>query len=829
MDTAGLVRRVALAGAVSIWAAASGWSVLHAAGAQGAPPVAVAASPAAAPAASTATDERSALVGKYCVTCHNQRLRTGGLALDEQSLSDVPAHADVWEKVIRKVRGGMMPPAGLPRPDDTTRRTFVTALETTLDRAAQAAPNPGRPLAHRLNRAEYANAVRDLLALDVDVTAMLPADDSSGGFDNNADVLGVSPVLLESYLTAAERISALAIGDPKTPPIGEVLRVRQDASQDRHIEGLPLGTIGGTKIHTTLPLNGEYQFQVKLFRTNLGTMRGLEYPHQLEISVDGQRVHLAAFGGDKEIAASSENPTTTGDDIDNRFTVRVPLTAGPHDIVVAFLEKTHALNTRRLESYERSSSDTIDFSGSPHIDEIILTGPFNPTGVGDTPSRRRIFSCRPKSVNDEEACAQRILAGLSRRAYRGDASPDDAQALLEFFRQGRKDGKSFDSGIDLALRRILASPKFIFRVEREPNDVAPGGVYRLSDLALASRLSFFLWSAPPDDQLLELAEKGRLKTPAVLEQQVRRMLADSRAQALIDNFLAQWLQLRNLKSKQPNSHEFPDFDDNLREALRTELELFFQSIVREDHSVLDLMNADYTFVNERLARHYGMPNVYGTQFRRVTLTDEARRGLLGKGALLMVTSHPNRTSPVQRGKWVLENILGTPPPPPPDVVPPFKEDTEAARPQSVRERMEQHRRNPTCANCHRMIDPAGLALENFDAVGAWRTRDGGTRGSAIDASGQLVDGTPINGVVELRKALLREPQTFVRTMTEKLLTYALGRGLSAYDMPAVRTIVRDGQREDYRFSSMVLGIVRSVPFQMRVKGTSAETRAASLK
>jgi hypothetical protein len=782
-----------------------------------------------APSVRAATSPDPGFLKQYCVTCHNDRVKAGTLTLESQDPRVIGDRAEVWEKVVRKLRTGMMPPSGAPRPAAAVSVAFTTALETTLDRAATLHPDPGIPALHRLNRTEYANAIRDLLDLKVDPSTMLPADDSSGGFDNNADVLGVSPVLLESYLTAAERISALAIGDPKTPPIGEVLRVRQDASQDRHIEGLPLGTIGGTKIHTTLPLNGEYQFQVKLFRTNLGTMRGLEYPHQLEISVDGQRVHLAAFGGDKEIAASSENPTTTGDDIDNRFTVRVPLTAGPHDIVVAFLEKTHALNTRRLESYERSSSDTIDFSGSPHIDEIILTGPFNPTGVGDTPSRRRIFSCRPKSVNDEEACAQRILAGLSRRAYRGDVSPDDAPALLEFFRQGRKDGKSFDSGIDLALRRILASPKFIFRVEREPNDVAPGGVYRLSDLALASRLSFFLWSAPPDDQLLELAEKGRLKTPAVLEQQVRRMLADSRAQALIDNFLAQWLQLRNLKSKQPNSHEFPDFDDNLREALRTELELFFQSIVREDHSVLDLMNADYTFVNERLARHYGMPNVYGTQFRRVTLTDEARRGLLGKGALLMVTSHPNRTSPVQRGKWVLENILGTPPPPPPDVVPPFKEDTEAARPQSVRERMEQHRRNPTCANCHRMIDPAGLALENFDAVGAWRTRDGGTRGSAIDASGQLVDGTPINGVVELRKALLREPQTFVRTMTEKLLTYALGRGLSAYDMPAVRTIVRDGQREDYRFSSMVLGIVRSVPFQMRVKGTSAETRAASLK
>jgi mono/diheme cytochrome c family protein len=773
------------------------------------------------PSSSADTIDR-AVVDKYCVTCHNQRLKTGGLALDSSELANVAAHADVWEKVIRKVEAGMMPPAGVPRPDAATKKALVANLEGVLDRAAKTSPNPGRPLVHRLNRAEYANAIRDLLAVNLDVSSFLPPDDSSAGFDNNADVLGLSPVLLESYLTAAERISALAIGDPKTPPMGELYRVRQDESQDRHIDGLPLGTVGGLLIETTLPLDGEYQFQVRLFRTNLGTMRGLEYPHQLEISVNGARVHLAAFGGDKEIAASSDNPTITGDDVDGRFTVRVPLKAGPAKIGIAFLEKTHALNTRRLQSYVRSSADTIDFSGNPHIDEVILTGPFKVTGVGDTPSRRRIFVCQPKAAAEEQGCAQRILATLARRAYRGDVAKEDVPTLMGFYERGRRDGGSFDGGIDLALRRLLASPKFLVRVERDPAAVPAGGAYRLSDLEIASRLSFFLWSSIPDDTLLDVASKGGLKSPAGLDQQVKRMLSDPKSQAFIDNFVGQWLQLRNLKTKQPNSHEFPDFDDNLRTSLGTEAEMFFASIMREDRSVLDLMTADYTFLNERLARHYGIPNVYGTHFRRVTLKDETRNGLLGKGAVLMVTSHPHRTSPVLRGKWILENVLGSPPPPPPDVVPPFEEDAGAAKPKSVRERMEQHRRNPACASCHRMIDPAGLALENFDAVGAWRTKDGGTRGAAVDASGQLVDGTQINGVVELRAALMREPETFVRTLTEKLMTYAVGRGLTATDMPAVRTVVRDTARDQYRFSSVILEIVRSVPFQMRAKAPVAE-------
>ena len=754
-------------------------------------------------------------VSTYCVTCHNDKLKTGGLVLDRPELADVAAHADVWEKVIRKVRTGMMPPASSPRPNPGERDAVLSSLVSTLDAAARVRPNPGRPLAHRMNRAEYANAIRDLLALDIDAAALLPPDDSSAGFDNNADVLGVSPVLLESYLTAAERVSALALGDRDIPPAGEIYRVKQDESQDRHIPGLPIGTVGGLLINRTLPLDGEYQFRVTLFRTNLGTMRGLEYEHQLEISVDGQRVHLATFGGDNEIKASSDNPTTTGDSVDGRFTVRVPLKAGPHRIGVAFLEKTHAFNTRRLQNYVRSSSDTIDFSGYPHIDEVILTGPFNATGAGQTPSRRRLFVCQPKVRAEETACARQIVATVARRAYRSEVSEKDIATLMDFFQQGRKDGGSFQSGIDLALRRVLASPKFIFRTERDPAGLAAGATYRVSDVDLASRLSFFLWSSIPDDELLDAAARGTLSATAASERQVRRMLADPKSQSLVDNFVGQWLQLRNLKNKQPNSHEFPDFDDNLRQALLTETELFVSSIVREDRTVLDLMNADYTFLNERLARHYGIPNVYGSHFRRVVLPDETRKGLLGKGAVLMVTSHPHRTSPVIRGKWVLENILGAPPPPPPDVVPPFQEETEAAKPRSVRERLEVHRRNPACAGCHRMIDPAGLALENFDAVGAWRARDGGTRGTLVDASGQLVDGTKVDGVVALRAALMREPDIFVSTVTEKLLTYALGRGLTAADMPAVRAIVRDAQRDGYRFSSIVLGVVRSVPFQMR--------------
>jgi hypothetical protein len=803
--------------AALLWIAAGVWSVLQAAspGRQ---------SPSVAPAA---TPDFRPVLNQYCVTCHNERVKTAGLMLDRMDVAHVPESAEVWEKVVRKLRVGMMPPQGVPRPDQATRDSLVSWLETTLDRAAAAAPNPGRPLAHRLNRAEYAAAIHDLLALDVDVTSLLPSDDSSYGFDNIADVLGVSPVLVERYLAAAGRISAVAVGDPDILPTSEVFRVRQDRSQDRHVEGLPLGTVGGLLVRPTLPLDGEYTFQVRLFRTNLGTMRGLEYPQHLEYTVDGERVHLAAFGGNDEIKASSDNPTIAGDKVDARFNVRLTLKAGPHDIGAAFLEKTAAQNTRRLQSYVRSSSDTVDFSGLPHIDTFTITGPFNGSGPGDTPSRRRIFVCRPIGATDEEPCARKIIATLARRAYRGQETSADLDVLLGFYRTGRAKG-SFDRGIDMALRRVLASPKFLVRVERDPENAAPGTVYRISDVELASRLSFFLWSSIPDDQLLQVAGQGKLKNPVVLEQQIRRMLADSRAQALVTNFAGQWLYLRNLKNKTPNSNDFPDFDDNLREAFQRETELFFQSIIREDRNVLDLIGANYTFVNERLARQYGIPNIYGSHFRRVPVADERRYGLLGQGSILMVTSHADRTSPVLRGKWILDNLLGAPPPAPPANVPPLDESRERqGRVLTMRERMEEHRANPACAACHKLMDPIGFALENFDPIGTWRTLEGGTGGSAIDASGQLMDGSNVDGPIALRQALLRQPNIFVGTMTEKLLTYALGRGLSYADMPVVRGIVRDASHQDYRFSALILGIAKSASFQMRIKERSSQLSAHS--
>ena len=760
-----------------------------------------------------------AVLDKYCVTCHNEKAKTAGLALDKMDLARVPENAEIWEKVIRKVRVGMMPPQDVPHPDDATRHALVAWLQSTLDRGTVAKPNPGRPLAHRLNRAEYANAVRDLLALEVDPASLLPPDDSAYGFDNIADVLGASPVLLERYLSAAGKISALAVGDPAIGAGSQVFRVRQDASQDVHIEGLPVGTVGGLLAHTTLPLDGEYVLQTKLFRTNLGAMRGLEYPSQFEITVDGERVHVASFGGDADFKAALENITAAGDAVEARFTARVPLKAGPHEIAVAFLRKSATQNTLRLQPFIRSSNDTLDPSGHPHIETFTITGPFNAKGPGDTPSRQKIFICHPAATSEEEPCADKIVSALVHRAYRGSDTATDLQRLLVFYRAGRQAG-GFDAGIQAALERMLASPKFLIRAERDPANANPGTIYRVSDLDLASRLSFFLWSSIPDDELLRVAREGKLKNPVVLEQQTRRMLSDPKAEALITNFAGQWLYLRNLRDMIPNSVDFPDFDDNLRQYFARETELFFGSIMHEDRNVLDLMTANYTFLNERLARHYGVSNIYGSHFRRVTLTDDARHGLLGQGSILMVTSHTDRTSPVVRGKWVLDNLLGAPPPPMPANVPPLNENNRAGgRVLTMRERMEEHRSNPYCASCHKIMDPIGFSLENFDAIGAWRTREGGTGGTLIDASGQMLDGTKVNGPVELRQALLRQPEIFVSTMTEKLMTYALGRGVMYYDMPSVRNIVRDASKQDYRFSSLILGIVKSVPFQMR---TAAE-------
>jgi mono/diheme cytochrome c family protein len=810
----------ALAGGLSV--------VCVAAGAQTASP------PAQAAGATAAHPDYGAVVTKYCVTCHNQRLKTAGLALDALDVSNPAAGAEAWERAVRKMRVGMMPPQNAPRPDAGTQAALVAYLTDSLDRAAAGHPNPGRPLVHRLNRAEYANAIRDLLALDVDSSTLLPPDDAAFGFDNIADALTISPVLLERYLTAAGKISSLAVGDPSIGPAGETFRIRQDASQDIHIEGLPVGTVGGIIARTTMPLDGLYDFSIRLFRTNLGVVRGLEYEHQLEYTVDGARVHLSRVGGEEDFKSNLKNMTKAGDDVDGRAHIRIPLKAGPHVITAAFLERSDALNPLRLQPFIRSSNDTLDTIGHPHLDTFTITGPYDATGSGDTPSRRKIFVCRPRlrqgsgaaaSAADEDECARRIISTLARRAYRGNVTDGDLARLHEFYELGRKQGtrstssgQAFETGIQTALQRILASPKFAFRVERDPAGLAPGTVYRISDLELASRLSFFLWSTIPDDELLRVAANGTLHTPAVLTQQVRRMLADEKSDALIQNFAGQWLYLRNLKSFQPNSNEFPDFDDNLRQAFQHETELFFSSIMHEDRNVLDLMTADYTFLNERLAKHYRVPGVYGSHFRRVTLTDEARKGLLGKGAILMVTSHPDRTSPVVRGKWVLENLLSAPVPPMANNVPPLNEDpNRGGKILTMRERMEEHRKNPVCAACHKIMDPIGLSMENFDAVGTWRGRDGGTLGSPINATGELLDGTKVDGVVTLRQALLRQPELFVGTVTEKLMIYALGRGLAYYDMPEVRKIVRDSAAKDYRFSSLVMGVINSTAFQKRIK------------
>jgi len=754
-----------------------------------------------------------ATIDQYCVTCHNARLKSGDLVLENADVAHLANNVEVWEKVVRKLRAGVMPPQGARRPDEATMHGLIASLETSLDQAAEARPNPGRPLLHRLNRAEYKNAIRDLLSLDVDVATLLPPDDSAYGFDNISDVLGVSPSLQERYLTAAGKISRLAVGDRAMRPGSDSYRVPQDLSQNQHIEGLPLGTVGGLQVRHTFPLDAEYEFRTQLYRTNLNIVRGLQYPSEFEISIDGKQVHHVTIGGNEDLAAMFDKPTDTGDAVELRMRVRVPVKAGPHEVTATFIENMAVKDTVRLQPFLRSSADNFDWAGRPHIQTFTVTGPFNVDTIGETPSRRAIFTCHPTSARRERDCASQILSRLARRAYRQPVSKAEMEPILTFYDTARRKG-GFESGIQRGLERILASPRFAFRVEHDPDSVAPGTPYRVSDVELASRLSFFLWSSIPDDTLLDLASRGQLKDPVILEQQVRRMLADSRSGSLVDNFAGQWLQLRNVRSVLPNSDEFPDFDDNLRQSFRKETELLFESIIREDRNVLDLLRADYTFVNERLARHYGIPGIYGSRFRRVPVTDDARKGLLGKGSMLAVTSHAERTSPVLRGKWVLENIVGLPVPPPPPDIPQLKPPEEGQKPKTLREQMAEHRTNPTCATCHKVMDPVGLSLENFDAVGAWRTQEAG---SPIDVSGQLADGRQVNGVVTLRQAILDKPELFVGTMSEKLMIYALGRGVSAEDMPEVRRVLREASAHDYRFSSLVLGIVKSVPFQMRVK------------
>jgi hypothetical protein len=620
----------------------------------------------------------------------------------------------------------------------------------------------------------------------------------------------------------------MAVGDPRVNADGATYRIKQDVSQDQHIEGLPIGTVGGTQVRHNFPLDGEYVFQAKLYRTNLNIMRGLESAHQVELAVDGERVLIANVGGPEDLDALFQKPTDTGDAVDARLRVRIPVKAGPHVITATFLQESQTAGPGRLQHYIRSSVDNFDWSGQPHIQTLTINGPFAATGMGDTPSRRRIFTCVPANARAEAACAKQILSGLARRAYRQPVSDIDLQRVTSFYESGRaspsgKGNGGFDAGIRTALQRILASPQFIFRIERDP---APGPARRIGDYELASRLSFFLWSTIPDDRLLQLAGAGKLSQPAVLEAEVHRMLSDPRSHALVDNFAGQWLRIRNLSIVSPNSDLFPDFDDNLRQAFRRETEMLFDSIIREDRNVLDLMTADYTFVNERLARQYGITGIYGSQFRRVPVTDPARRGLLGQGSFLAVTSHAERTSPVLRGKWILENILGLPVPPPPPNVPPLKERANGEKPRTMREQMAEHRADPACASCHKIMDSIGFALENFDAVGAWRSMDAD---APVDASGDLADGTHVNGVVELRAALLKKPDLFVGTMTEKLMTYALGRGIDYRDMPAVRIIVRDSGRDGYKFSSLVLGVVRSLPFQMKMASEKDVEVAANVR
>jgi hypothetical protein len=690
-------------------------------------------------------------------------------------------------------------------------------LETALDRAAAAHPNPSRPLLHRMNRAEYRNAISDLLALDVDVSA-LPADDATYGFDNIADALGTSPLLLESYVTIARKISRTAIGSPAVPATTTTYSTPEDLTQDYHLRDLPLGTRGGLRVDEYFAVDAEYDIRVRLRRTATGSIRGISDEHQLELTLDGQRIGLFPIGGRdayRAVVVNEQNPAQTANKAftaDEPMHVRLRIPAGPHTIVAAFVGRPPVLSEQLTRPFLRSYVAANPQTGLPDVDRLLISGPFDPARPDETPSRARIFSCRPAAAADERTCARSILSRLGRLAYRRPLEASELDRLLAFYDDERRHS-DFEGGIELALRFMLSSPPFIFRMESEPAELPAGAVYALSDLDVASRLSFFLWSSIPDDALLTAAEHGELRDPAGIERQVRRMLADPRAEALVENFAGQWLYLRNLTGTRPDPPSFPDFDDNLRQSLRRETELFFTSIMQEDRGIVDLLTADYTFVNERLARHYGIPGIYGDRFRRVPVADDRRRGLLGQGSVLTVTSYATRTSPVLRGKWILENLLGAPPPPPPPNVPDL-EDTPNTEGMAIRDRMVKHRANPACASCHARMDPYGFALENFDAIGRWRTRE--SDGKAIDASATLPDGTSFNGPKELRAAILRRPEEFVKTFTRKLLTYGVGRGLEPSDEPIVRQIVSQA-RDGYRFSSIVVGIATSAPFRMKVK------------
>lgn len=767
---------------------------------------------AVAPAMSPA--EQRAVLDKYCVTCHNERLKTGGLILDSARIdtSDLTTHAATWEKVVRKVQGGTMPPTRAARPDPATTSAFVTSLQARLDQAAAAHPNPGRPAIHRLNRAEYVNSIRDLLALEIDAKAMLPGDDSGFGFDNIGDVLTMTPGLLDRYLSVARKIARLAIGDESVKPVIEtVARLPVFLLQDdRMSEDLPFGTRGGTVARHTFPLDGDYTLRIHLQRgTMSGTVRGLAEDNQVDIRLDGARVRQVAVP--KAAPRGYEQADTSG-------AIEVPVTgkAGQHTIGVALSRATtmvegwgpvrFPVGSTSFAQVDRTSMDggIIEMG----IDHIEVVGPFKGRVPTDTSTRRAIFTCRPATAAEEVACARKIFGKLAYRAYRRPVTAGDLDELMMFYANGRKEG-SFDKGVQFGLERLLVAPDFLFRVEGVDARARPGAVHALNDYELASRLSFFLWSSLPDDRLLAAASRGSLKNPVVMEQEIRRMLADPKSEAFLANFFGQWLYTRNVAQVTPDPTAYPEFDDNLRAAFTRETDLFLRSQIDEDRSVVDLLTANYTFVNERLARHYGIPNVYGSHFRRVALPDGRRAGLLGQGSVLTVTAYATRTSPVLRGKWLMQNILGTPPPPPPANVPPL-DSTKVEG--TLRQRMEIHRRNPVCATCHSQIDPLGFALENFDAIGKFRTVDGK---SPIDASGTLPNGTKFDGPESFRKVLLDQRESYILTLTEKLMTYGLGRGVEHFDMPAVRKVVKDAAAREYRWSAIILGIVRSTPFQMR--------------
>ena len=777
-------------------------------------------------------DYLQATLNQYCSSCHNDQLRTADISFEALDLLRAPENAEIWERVITKLRTRTMPPVGLPRPEDIAYDRMAAWLEGTIDASASTDPDPGRTEAfHRLNRAEYANAIRDLFSLDVDVNELLPPDNiDDNGFDNMADVLTVSPALMERYLGAARKIARLSVGEAPLGPAGQVYSANiLHMQDDRMGDDLPFGSRGGIGMRHYFPVDGDYDLEIQLHRNYVNYVRGMGSRHEMEVRLDGALVRTFTFGGEEpEVlqAPASYAGNQFGDPAweeymlfaDSNMRVRFPAEAGPRVVSVSFLRK-HTEPEGVLQPTQSVFAAAVDEmrDGYAAVDQVTVTGPYSSGGPGDTPSRRALFTCRPTSdaLVDEEICAREILGSLARRAYRRPLEAADLATLMDFYQTGRSAG-SFDSGVQLALERLLISPDFLFRVERDPAEVAPGEVYPVSDLELASRLSFFLWSSLPDEELLELAERDRLHDSDVLEEQTRRMLADARSRALVRNFAGQWLYLRNLRGIVPDPVQFPDFDENLREAFEQETELFVESLVRDDRSVLDLLGAGYTYANERLAEHYGIPGVYGSHFRRVPLTEELaerRGGILGQGSLLTATSYANRTSPVLRGKWLLSNVLGTPPPPPPADVPDLPDRGEGGETATVRDRLEMHRENPTCAACHAPMDPLGLALENYDATGRWRST--GVGGLPIDASGVLPDGTQFEGPAGLRALLLQRREQFVGTVTEKLLAYALGRGPEHYDRPVVRDIRRDASFDNYPWSSIIVGIVKSAPFRMR--------------